>query len=300
MTITARRLYFDSNIRRDPSKLEHLESQFFGMLRVDGHINKTTLKDRLGDVNAVLDKYLAFKQLHVHELLDVAVSSGISTWEWLQSLSAAGRKVRITATDLVLDALLVTIGPCLRVLTDMHGNAMQYDVLGLGIRPGRPRPRDVLLGQWVLSLCMHCLWQRYKKQHQRAENATTGAGYANTFVPRHGVRIRLLSHQVTENANLIFVQDDLFAPLPSEFIGRFDVVRAANILNLAYFSSENIVAVSRRLKQCCRPGGILLVCRTWEDGSNHGTIFRLGLDEVLCPVLRVGRGSEVEGQVLQA
>ncbi len=299
MTITARKLYFDSKIRLDSSRLDHLESQFFGMLRVDGHINKTTLKGRLVDINAFLDRYLAFKQLHVHELLDVGVSSGITAWDWLQSLSAAGRKVRITATDLVLEAFLVTIAPCLRVLTDIHGNALQYDVLGLGVRPGRPRPRDFFVGQWVLSLFMRCLWRRYKIQRLRLFDATLSEKCFGCD-PRQGIRIRLISQQIPEDPNLVFVQDDLFAPLPSEFIGRFDVVRAANILNLAYFSSEKIVAVSRRLKQCCRPGGILLVCRTWEDGSNHGTIFRLEPNDALKPVVRFGCGSEVENLVLQA
>ncbi|OQX12881.1 MAG: hypothetical protein BWK76_17020 [Desulfobulbaceae bacterium A2] len=269
------------------------------MLRVNGHIGKTTLKGRLSDVNAVLEKYLTSKQLHVHELLDVAVSSGITAWEWLQSLSAAGRKVRITATDLVLEAFLVTIGPCLRVLTDIHGNALQYDVLGLGIRPGRPRPRDFLGGQWVLSLFMRGLWWRYKKQQLRLSDAAAGEGCFDCD-PRQGIRIRLISQQIPEAPNPLFVQDDLFAPLPSEFLGRFDVVRAANILNLAYFPSEKIVAVSRRLKHCCRPGGILLVCRTWEDGSNHGTIFCLGRNDALRAVVRFGCGSEVESQVLQA
>jgi hypothetical protein len=46
-----------------------------------------------------------------------------------------------------------------------------------------------------------------------------------------------------------------------------------------------------------RPDGLLIVCRTVSDGTNHGTVFRSGNGSFEV-VARIGSGSEIEDLVV--
>jgi hypothetical protein len=78
---------------------------------------------------------------------------------------------------------------------------------------------------------------------------------------------------------------------------RFDIVRAANLLNRNYFDADRLRLMVGNLKSYARrPGGLIVINRTHEDGTNHGTIFRAG-DEDVATVHRLGGGSEIESLV---
>jgi hypothetical protein len=88
------------------------------------------------------------------------------------------------------------------------------------------------------------------------------------------------------------IQDDIFLRRP-ELFGRFHVLRAANILNRTYFDDEQLRAGVATLRERLRPGGLLIVCRTHDDGANHGSIVKV-TDEGWLVVGRIGDGSEIE------
>jgi len=71
------------------------------------------------------------------------------------------------------------------------------------------------------------------------------------------------------------------------------VIRAANILNVSYFSESILRRMISNLKMRLSKHGLLIVCRTKADRSNHGTIFQLQGDSFTA-LGRIGDGSEVE------
>ncbi len=86
-------------------------------------------------------------------------------------------------------------------------------------------------------------------------------------------------------------------PTP-RFVGRFDFIRAANILNLSYFPAARIREAISNIRSYCRgPGALMLVARS--RGSHHdGTLFELEPEGTFAVRARVGNGSEVEALVL--
>lgn len=93
------------------------------------------------------------------------------------------------------------------------------------------------------------------------------------------------------------LEDDVFDMNPTLSNG-FDVVRAANILNQAYFHDADLESALVNLRGRVRPAGLLVVCRLWPDDSNHGTVFRLKRDGRLSHRLASGNGSDVESHVI--
>jgi predicted methyltransferase len=76
--------------------------------------------------------------------------------------------------------------------------------------------------------------------------------------------------------------------------GACHVLRTMNILNLSYFSREQLAEAASAAFDSLRPGGIWIVGRTREeDFSNHATLFRRG-ENAWEPLERIGNGSEIE------
>ena len=87
---------------------------------------------------------------------------------------------------------------------------------------------------------------------------------------------------------------------PTQYLRRFDVIRAANILNRCYFNRDQLrCAVANLKERLSGPGSRLIVNRTLtEDGSNHATMFRLTEARHFDAEVRLGQGSEIEDVVL--
>jgi hypothetical protein len=75
------------------------------------------------------------------------------------------------------------------------------------------------------------------------------------------------------------------------------VVRAANILNRAYFSDTQLRQMLANLKRSLTAGGVLMVCRTGEGNRTAGTLFRLTDEGEFSVVERLNEGSELEDLV---
>ena len=129
-TPTANELYF-GNAPPDPTTLEAMERAFFRNVRLPNGTLKSTWHHRFDDLNALVMRHLPTKR--PLDVMDVAVSSGVSTLEWLESMQDAGIECRMTAGDAVVDAYLVSVGEKLRVLVTRRGQPLQYDVAGTGV-----------------------------------------------------------------------------------------------------------------------------------------------------------------------
>jgi hypothetical protein len=238
------------------------EFRLFTRIRLPSGVLKTTQARRLDDLNELALRVLpADRPL---ELMDVATSTGITTVEWSEQLSAAGVDHRILAGDSHLEAEWVSLPLVGDVLADRDGNVLLAEVLGRAVDPSGTTTRSAL----VLPLL--------KAAARRLPSRP----------------VELVSSRVRECPAIEVVQDDIFVTRP-ELQSRFHAVRAANILNEGYFDDAQLRAAVATLRERLRPGGLLVVCRTHEDGSNHGSFFRADR-EGWTVVERIGGGSEIE------
>ena len=242
--------------RYDPQ----LEREFFSRIMLPNGSVKSTSEHRLDDVNVLLLPYL--KQLPSPvRILDVAASSGVSSAEWHEQLTSEGVDFSLTATDLTVNAYHLKLSLAEAIL-DKQLNFIHLSFAGRGMPPKAPLPMGFIPN----------LLKRYL-----AFRMAHGANY--------DVPIKLLTKRL-RNGNFAIVEDDLLNGDGSK--EDFDVIRAANILNVSYFRR-----MISNLKMRLSKHGLLIVCRTKADRSNHGTIFQLQGDSFTA-LGRIGDGSEVE------
>jgi hypothetical protein len=263
--------------------LEESERAFFAGVRLPNGTYKTTASRRLDDVNRFAIAHLPTKRKL--RLMDVAVSSGVATREFAAALDAAGFDYELLAGDLTIEADLIRLFDECYVLTDTAGHVLQYEI------DGKAFAVPISKFHWLrfpVRLAMMSLFLRLWRpawdgpppgilRHVRRE------------------RIPLLSRRALGHPRIRFLTDDL--SVSRKDIQGLDLVRAANILNVAYFTEDQLQRMVRNLLGRLAPGGMLLVCRTEDDGSNHGTLFRC--DAGNCSlVARIGQGSEIERLIL--
>lgn len=282
---TAFELYFSEH-RHEPADeraLQEREDLFFHSIELRNGTRKTTRHRRLDDLNALVEKLLPPQR--PLEIMDVAVSSGVSTAEWLISLERAGIECHMLAGDAVVDAFLISMGGRLRALADKTGHLMQLDIAGKAVRLPPPRRRD------RIRYLPHILLM---KRAARLFDLSP-----DTAQRRFGITCRaltLMSPSLRRLPQLRAVEDDILAN--TNYARRFHVLRAANILNLAYFDVPTLERMVRNLRARLLPGGLLIVCRTNEAGMNNATVFTLQSDGRLTTTARLNEGSEIESLVM--
>jgi hypothetical protein len=288
---TAFELYFAARTAAPGGQeLEELERLFFDSIALRNGTFKTTWHRRLEDLNALVQRLLPPQR--PLEIMDVAVSSGVSTAEWLLSLERAGIDCHMLAGDAVVNAFLISVGR-LRALTDRTGHMMQLDIAGRAVRMPPPRRRDKLR-YLPLTLLMKCATRLFDL------SASTHASARNAGQTRLGVTcqpLALTSPSLARMSKLSAVEDDIL--LNTSYTRRFHVLRAANILNLAYFDSGTLERMLMNLRSRLVPGGLLIVCRTNEAGVNNASVFTLGEDGRFGLTARLNRGSEIADLVLR-
>jgi hypothetical protein len=256
-----------------------LEDAFFRAMRLPNGTLKTTCAERLSDLNELVSEHLPpDRPLNIK---DVAVSSGISTVEWSNELSKRGIDHRMTATDLTIFGLLISFTNELRVLFDSRGAILQVDIADYPVYPRLSGRLNRLLAGIPSRLA-----GRFAAR-QMARCIGSPQDSPASFMRR----VELVTPQLRELA-IELREEDLANPDTSE--QRWDVIRAANILNRSYFGEPALRMMLESLTTSLKPGGVLAVCRTEPDKRNHGSVWRLQPGRSLELLGRVGRGSEIE------
>lgn len=283
---TAFQMFFAAHgTEADPRELEEREDLFFHSIELRNGTRKTTRHRRLDDLNALVQKLLPPQR--PLEIMDVAVSSGVSTAEWLIALENAGVQCRMLAGDAVVHAFLISWGPSLRALSDRTGHLMQLDINGEAVRMPPPRRRDRI---------------RYLPHMLLMRIATRLFDLGKMDPPvqhRLGASCRpltLMSPSLNRLPQLRAVEDDIL--LNRDYSRRFHVLRAANILNLAYFDTATLQRMLRNLRARLLAGGLLVVCRTNDAEVNNASVFTLREDGRFTLTARLNEGSEIEHLVL--
>jgi len=255
-----------------------VEDAFFSAIRNRNRTFKRTYQARFADLDAQVVRLLKGRYAKVNEVLDVGISSGATTLDLQVALQRDGYQPRITGTDLELQARLVHLGGSCSALVSGDGHPLQLSVGPLSVRPWRRR-LDWVTGMWAIR---PLLFEFVKRRIAEAEG---------------GDQVLLVSPRVVNEPSITVVEDDVLALRP-EFVGRFDFIRAANILNRDYFSDEQLRCAVRNLhRYLVTPGSLLLVVRSHNNGDHHGTLFEARGDG-FAVVKRFGAGSEIEEIVL--
>ncbi len=278
---------------------EALEERFFSAIRLSNGVHKLTWSGRLDDVDQSL--LVVFRRLGVapSKFLDVGVSSGIATAQWLDTLQEAGLSPSMTATDLTMNAYLVKLYPWLYVLVDREGCPLHYDLLGGGFRP-RTRIRYYVFGGFFLTLMFDRVYRKMSQRLGLSDRLAALEGNPpRVDDPVIKAQIRMVTHRLRHNKAIELLDDDITKPTPRHLQGQFEVIRAANILNWCYFTSRQLRDCVENLRdRLVGPGGLLLIVRTEHGNGNHGSVFRLNEKGSFDLVSRVGKGSEIEDLVL--
>ncbi|WP_126975666.1 ATP-binding protein [Frigidibacter oleivorans] len=276
------RTYFDSEADQLTPRAE---AEFYGWLKMRNATFKTTCQNRFRELDAEIAALVAAERTGPVEVLDVAVSAGTSTLELKEALTAAGLAPRICATDLFLEGRLFDLAPGLTVLTDRSGWPLQYQLGRRAIRP------------WVRRLDLLTLTAPLRLAAARMIAPRLGRMVAEG----KGRRVTLASRRVADCPDIELIEDDILQPRGA-FAGRFDLIRAANILNRNYFPEAQLRGAVRNLAGYLRgPGSLLLVTRTDEaTARNDATLFRRTDAGRLAEVRGFGKGSEIRELVLDA
>lgn len=285
---TADQLYFGRS-SCDRRERETQEDAFFMSLRLPNGTHKTTCRRRLTDLDALVQGLLP--RHRPLEIMDVAISSGVSTVEWLDSLERAGITCHLVAGDAVMDACLISVGDRLRALVDRAGRLLQLDIAGQAVRLPPPRRRDRVRYFPLLLLMNHIARANAPRVRSCCGSGRAVHGRFLAFRP-----LKLLSPALAVTDRIEAVEDDILRD--RHFLHRFDVLRAANILNYCYFDPETLEKMLTNLRERLRPSGLLIVCRTMHEGTNHGSIFRLGEEGRFSLVAELNDGSEITDLVL--
>lgn len=268
-----------------------MERAFFGRVVLPNGTVKTTNANRIDDLNlAALPFIVALAERPV-QIMDVGASSGISTLEWYESLSDRGVDCHVTATDLTVYTSLVSLAPGLGVLIDRDRNILHLDVFGRGA-PARAKGLQGVFAGFMRTLFRTAMMLDGNLPPLNGQTRTAATGWLLKCEP-----VTLLTKKLVQHSGLRVLEDDLLKANRPEFKDAFHVVRAANILNRAYFSDQVLTQVVKKLKERLKKNGLLIICRTTDDGVNNATLFRLTANSEFRVLLRLGNGSEIEDLV---
>jgi hypothetical protein len=272
----------------DERRPQRVEDEFFSALKVGNSTFKLTSAGRFAVLDESLIRTIGRFPGRLENVLDVGISSAATTIDLYDRLKRAGHDVRISATDLTIEAYIVPVLPGCRVLVDGQGHVLQYDIFGRALRPWRRR-LDLVTGMTFVRRVAHRLLGR------RAEELIQAG------ILTEAEQVQLVSPRVTRHAAITTMQDDILVP-NRVFAAKFDLIRAANILNLDYFDHSDLRrALKNVVSYMSGPGAWLLLARTDKrSGEHHATFFRMDRDGRLMVVTRFGAGSEVEAIALNA
>jgi hypothetical protein len=278
MIFTANAFFSQNAENIDPAT----EAAFYSMLKMRNGTFKLTRASRFVEVEKAFSEIITKRAAKIHSVLDVGVSTGITTLEFADFLQSRGSPAIIAATDLYIQAHIVQPFREFRVLADPNGWPLQYDICGKAIRPWIRRLDYVTLA-FVPRMLARALFQnRIRALIQKGESKP----------------VQLINKRLSGRNGISFIENDILMRSP-ELSHRFDLVRAANILNRNYFSDQDILRAIENIRSYLHvSGGLFLVTCTNASHINAGTLFELGSGRSFKVLARVGAGSEIERLVL--
>ena len=281
-TPTARSIFLSKDINPREN-----EFTFFCSLKLKNGVTKTTDRNRMRNVDAWFLEFLPKDKLQ--RVLDVGISSGITTVELCELFDSKSIAYQMTGMDSDLTAFLLIFSDDKSILVDKKGNPIHFEINGKGFGYVKGTNLKHLVARTLLKS------QSSFFINFRLQGSLESIPKVNLKNRTEIHRIDLVCREIKENPSIKLLEDSIF----SEGDGnKYNVIRAANILNKSYFSDEQLIDAVQKLGKRLETGGFLLICRTNIEGENNATLFKLTKENKFEMVSRFGEGSEVEDLVL--
>lgn len=245
------------------------EDTFYTNIRLPNGTFKTTAHGRLADVDAWLCQCLG--PTRALRVMDVGISSAVTTLELSHALSARGFVPTVTGIDLYPTVDYLALGP-IRVLTE-GDHVYQVEIGPLHI------PNTLSLGSKLIQAV-----------YAMARGLTRLAAGKVRRVPFVTPEARHGGIEVTK-------ADIIDGPL-NHLGGGFDLVRAMNVLNPGYFPESSLAKAVSNIHRQMADGGFFLIGRTVGD-TTSATLYRATPDGFF-RAGHFGVGSEIDDLVLSS
>ena len=278
-----------------PGRFERIMQQ----ISLSNRVARTTFPGRFAAFNESVQTCLENVFRPDEQLIaeDWAVSSGTTAAEWFQRLQTGFPRVRFTASDAALYLVEARRRNDAYILQP-DGTPIQY------VRP----PFVVSLVQkhsWlypvnrVVQARALREWERIAPQLEIPE----WPDFSGPAVVIQGAfelrRLPLLHPEVLALRSEAFQirRHSVFSALSAPV----DLIRTMNILNRAYFSEAQLRDAIEAVDRSLKPGGVWIVGRTVSEQppQHEATVYRKHASGWE-PLLRIGRGSEIEPLVPRA
>lgn len=263
------------------------EFAFFSSLKLKNGVTKTTYSHRMRNVDIWLLDFLP-KDVVVN-VLDVGISTGITTVELCELFDAKGVQYQVIGMDSDLTGFLLIFGDDNSILVDKNMNPIHFEIKGKGFGYVKGTNLKHLVDRALLKLKCKIFMNLILKDDLETMGKVIRKGGFEVH------RVELVCREITENPSIQLVEDSIFSENTEK---QFDFIRAANILNKTYFSDERIKTAARKLRERLATGGQLLICRTDTDGQNNASLFNVTGGNRYGLVGRFGKGSDIEDLVL--
>jgi len=273
-------------------------------VRLSNGVYRTTFERRFRNLDAVVNGVLAqsFSSGDAIAIEDWAASACLTSCEWAESLLPLFPRMRFTASDLVLFLVEVEDPASGEIFAaEQAGRPLQYIRPPFVIRMEPPEPWAMPLNRlWYLRAqrswrAASRLWPLPDSWlDPRCEDPLEQHGYVLRKLPLVHPRALALARS---GAPFAIRRHSVFEPAPA----LCHVIRSMNILNLAYFSEQQLAQAARSAIASLHPGGIWIVGRTIrENPPEHDvSLFRKRSAESVELIERIGAGSEIGSIVLK-
>jgi hypothetical protein len=228
-------------------------------------------------------------------LLDVGISSGITTLEWMRSVEDRQIEYQLDAIDSCLDAKLVSVGSFFHVLIDSQARPLQFEVLGWVTSADYGHNIISRLKRAVIIFFLRVMYRtltapiatHFKTHHRRD---------AREIGPYRIRSLQLVTLALTERKGVRLFEMD--ARDVDKLQVKYDLIRAANVLNKVYFPAPVLRAIVCKLMGQLNRDGRLAVVRTNSRGRNNGSIYASDDSGRIVKTGQLGDGSEIDDLVL--
>jgi hypothetical protein len=279
---------------RELAVFEHLVVEILG----GNGVYRTTYRGRFADVDPAVNALLLarFGRDAAVAAHDWAASSCLTSAEWAQTLFAALPRASLSASDLVLFLVEVTLPNGDVFVVEPHGHALQYIRPPFVIRLNPPEPFLFLINRLIGRRAA----ARLAAHDVEIPDAWLDADDEELALPAARLRKMPVTHAdaralAAADPRFRICRHSAFEPLAEPA----DVIRTMNIFNRDYFAAGRLADGVRAVWSSLRPGGIWIVGRTLEKKRrrNDVTIFAKS-EHGFDVVERLGAGSEMEALVL--
>ena len=270
-------------------------------LRISAGVCRTTARGRFRDfdpvvLDAVERLFEPSCKLEVH---DWAASDCLTSAEWATALFARFTHATVTASDLMLYLLRVSVegNPGLYII-EPGGTVHQYVWGPFVCRLNPPEPASALVNRWLAQRAAR-RWEDvvgrvqllHARMGEKQEIASDGLSLRKLpLIHPDAVALR------DSDARFHIVRHSAFEALPEPV----HVIRTMNIFNNGYFSPDQLRQGAATVFASLKPGGLWIVGRTQgQHGSHTATLFKRD-KERFTSILRVNGGSEIESVVSDA